>query len=52
MNGSNFRSGAGYPWVEIETHTHTRKTLGRVRGELVVQNLHSYPHLLDFGFAG
>jgi hypothetical protein len=31
MNKSNFGSGAGHPWVEIETHTHIHETLGQMR---------------------
>jgi hypothetical protein len=40
MNKPNFGSGAGHPWVQIETCTHTRETLGRVRIAPAGQNPH------------
>jgi hypothetical protein len=57
MNKPNFGSGAGHPRVEIETHIHTRETLGPVQVVPAGQNLHPYPHPSGqvpsgFGFAG
>jgi hypothetical protein len=42
-NGPNFGSGVGHPWVESETHTHTRETSGQVQVHLWGQNLHPHP---------
>jgi hypothetical protein len=42
-NGPNFGSGVGHPWVESETHTHTRETSRQVQVHPWGQNLHPHP---------